>query len=164
MTRSREVAFQLPLLRFRYDSELKRESLNEPHSIFSIHKTTIWYGLECNGDYPRDSSDADRNVCLNQFPPNGNSRLLPNGCTAHWEGYVDVRSAPRNRFNNLRTTVPNGTELEVIGEQGDWLEIYSPEPGWVAQSQTRRICSRDGRPRRANRDYDDYRDYDNYRD
>jgi hypothetical protein len=82
----------------------------------------------------------------------------------HWDGYVDVRSAPRNRFNNLRTTVPNGTELEVIGEQGDWLEIYSPEPGWVAQSQTRRICSRDGRPRRANRDYDDYRDYDNYRD
>jgi hypothetical protein len=32
--------------------------------------------------------------------------------------------------------LPNGTELEVIGQQGDWLEIYAPEPGWVAENQT----------------------------
>lgn len=79
-----------------------------------------------------------------------------------WDGYVDVRSAPQNRFNNLKTMLANGTELEVIGQQGDWLEIYDPEPGWVAKSQTRRICSRDDRSRRTNRNYDGYRDYDNY--
>jgi hypothetical protein len=80
-----------------------------------------------------------------------------------WDGYIDVRSAPRNRFNNLKTMLPNGTELEVIGQQGEWLEIYSPEPGWVVKSQTRRICSRDSRPQWINRNYDGYRDYDNYR-
>jgi hypothetical protein len=80
-----------------------------------------------------------------------------------WDGYVDVRSAPKVRFNNLITMLPNSTELEVIGQQGDWLEIYAPEPGWVAENQTRRICSRDGKRRRTNRDYN-YQDYDGYRD
>ena len=72
-----------------------------------------------------------------------------------WDGLVDVRSAPRNNMFNLMGNVPNGTELDVIGERGDWLEVYIPNnrfgsnasTGWVAASQTRRICFRDSRSR-----------------
>lgn len=72
-----------------------------------------------------------------------------------WDGSVDVRSQPRRNIFNLITTIPNGTRLDVIGQRGDWLEIYAPDDrlganyqtGWVAEKQTRRICSRDDRPR-----------------
>jgi hypothetical protein len=78
-----------------------------------------------------------------------------------WDGLVDVRSQPRQNIFNLIATIPNGTRLDVIGRRGDWLEIYAPndrlganyQTGWVAEKQTRRICSRDDRTRR---DYDDY--------
>ncbi|HEY9737497.1 MAG TPA: hypothetical protein V6D06_14485 [Trichocoleus sp.] len=77
-----------------------------------------------------------------------------------WDGYIDVRSSPEVRWNNLSAMVANDTELDVIGERGDWLEIFEPERGWVEEGETRRICSRDSRPR--HRDYDDY--YDDYDD
>jgi hypothetical protein len=88
-----------------------------------------------------------------------------------WDGFVDVRSSPQVRFNNINTMLSNGTVLDVIGQQSNWLEVYTPdnklgpnyETGWIAVEQTRRICSRDGRSRRYNRDYDDYRDYDRRR-
>ncbi|MBW4457821.1 MAG: SH3 domain-containing protein [Nostoc indistinguendum CM1-VF10] len=84
------------------------------------------------------------------------------------DGYVDVRSSPKVRFNNINTMLPNGTVLDVIGQQDNWLEIYTPdnklgpnyETGWVAAEQSRRICSRYGRPHRYNQNYDDYRDYE----
>ncbi|HEY9634792.1 MAG TPA: SH3 domain-containing protein [Coleofasciculaceae cyanobacterium] len=78
-----------------------------------------------------------------------------------WDGLVDVRSQPKQNIFNLIATVPNGTRLDVIGRRGDWLEIYAPDnrlgtnyqTGWVAEKQTRRICSRD-RSRRDDRGYD----------
>jgi hypothetical protein len=85
----------------------------------------------------------------------------------HWDGLVDVRSAPRNDPFNLMGNVPNGTELDVIGERDDWLEVYIPNnqfrsnesTGWVATDQTRRICFRDSRSR-PHRDYNSDYDYD----
>jgi hypothetical protein len=76
----------------------------------------------------------------------------------HWDGYVDVRSSPKNRFNNLIKMVPNGTEFDVISQEGNWLEVYMPDSdrvsGWVAADQTRRICFRDNRRPRNHREYD----------
>ncbi len=68
----------------------------------------------------------------------------------HWDGSVDVRSQPERNIFNLITTIPNGTQLDVIGRSGDWLEIYIPDyrfsthyqTGWVRERATRRICSR----------------------
>jgi hypothetical protein len=85
----------------------------------------------------------------------------------HWDGLVDVRSAPQNSIFNLIGTLPNGTVLDIIGERGNWLEIFAPnnqlgpndQTGWVAADQTRRICFRDGRSR-SSRDYDYNDSYD----
>jgi hypothetical protein len=71
-----------------------------------------------------------------------------------WDGSVDVRSQPRRNIFNLITTVPNGTHLDVIGQHGDWLEVYvlgdrwntNYQIGWVAKRATRRTCSRDDKP------------------
>jgi hypothetical protein len=85
----------------------------------------------------------------------------------HWDGSVDMRSSPQYNLFNLMGNVPNGTELDVIGERDNWLEIYIPDnpfrsnevTGWVAANQTRRICFRDNRSRLDNSsDYDS--DYD----
>lgn len=73
----------------------------------------------------------------------------------HWDGTVDVRSQPNYNIFNLIATLPNGTQLDVIGERNGWLEIYAPDnrlgpnyqTGWVDQQQTRRICAIDHRPR-----------------
>lgn len=68
-----------------------------------------------------------------------------------WDGSADVRAQPRGNIFYLITTIPNGTHLDVIGQSGDWLEIYVPnyrfsthyQTGWVRERATRRICSRD---------------------
>ncbi|GAB4179511.1 MAG: hypothetical protein Fur006_12830 [Coleofasciculaceae cyanobacterium] len=78
------------------------------------------------------------------------------GCWAiaqDWDGSVALRSQPRRNILNQIASIPNGTQLEVLGRHNDWLEVYAPNDrfgtnyrtGWVAQKETRRICSRDDR-------------------
>lgn len=87
------------------------------------------------------------------FTPVAQARLCRT-IAQDWDGLVDVRSAPNFNIFNLIATLPNGIRLDVIGQRGDWLEIYVPDnrlganyqTGWVAQKQTRRVCFRDDRP------------------
>jgi hypothetical protein len=46
--------------------------------------------------------------------------------------------------DNLISTVPNGTLLQVTAENQGWLKIQSPLEGWVSQALTATICDRPG--------------------
>jgi len=67
------------------------------------------------------------------------------------DGSVAVRSQPQNNVFNLITSIPNGTQLDVIGRRGRWLKVYAPDKhwntnfqtGWVEEKETRRTCFRD---------------------
>lgn len=68
-----------------------------------------------------------------------------------WDGSVDLRSQPQRNIFNLIDTIPNGTYLNVVGQSGDWLQVYTSghhfsgyyQAGWVRERATRRVCSRD---------------------
>ena len=63
-------------------------------------------------------------------------------------GNVQIRANPNYNFFNFIVDYPNGTNLDVIRQDGNWLEVSAPTrrfgskyaTGWVEQSQTRRLC------------------------
>lgn len=52
---------------------------------------------------------------------------------------LNVRSSPEVAPDNIVATVDNGTPLSVLGTQGRWLKIQSPD-GWVSQNLTQQVC------------------------
>ncbi len=63
-------------------------------------------------------------------------------------GNVQIRANPNYNFFNFIVDYPNGTNLDVIRRDGNWLEVSAPTrrfgskyaTGWVEESQTRRLC------------------------
>lgn len=79
------------------------------------------------------------------------------GCWAiaqDWDGSVALRSQPRRDILNQIASIPNGTQLEVIGRHNNWLEVYAPSDrfgthyrtGWVAAKETHHTCARNHSP------------------
>lgn len=52
---------------------------------------------------------------------------------------LNVRSSPEIAPDNIVATVENGTILSVLGVQGKWLQLQSPE-GWVSKNLTQQVC------------------------
>ena len=58
-------------------------------------------------------------------------------------GNIQIRANPNYDFLNFVADYPNGTNLDVIRKDGNWLEIYAPTrkfgskyaTGWVETSQ-----------------------------
>lgn len=63
-------------------------------------------------------------------------------------GNIQLRANPNYNFFNFVVDYPNGTNLDVIRRDGNWLEVYAPTrrfgskyaTGWVEESQTRKLC------------------------
>lgn len=52
---------------------------------------------------------------------------------------LNIRSSPEVTPDNIVATVDNGTPLSVIGSQGKWLQVQSPD-GWVSKNLTQQVC------------------------
>jgi tetratricopeptide (TPR) repeat protein len=56
------------------------------------------------------------------------------------DGYVNVRSSPKVRSDNIVQRLLNGTVLDVVDENNGWLKIIAPIQGWVAKNRTIQSC------------------------
>ncbi len=65
------------------------------------------------------------------------------------DGSATLRSQPQHTIWNQIATIPNGTQLEVLGQTSGWLKVYAPadrfgfnyQVGWVAENEIRRTCT-----------------------
>ncbi|EKV02824.1 SH3 domain-containing protein [Leptolyngbya sp. PCC 7375] len=57
------------------------------------------------------------------------------------DGFVNVRSSPQVRQDNLVRSLLNGTEINTIQQQSGWLHIDSPIEGWVDSNRTAFCCA-----------------------
>ncbi|ABW30647.1 serine/threonine protein kinase [Acaryochloris marina] len=75
-------------------------------------------------------------------PPTRNITPLPSNCKVTVNDPnppLNIRSSPEVSPNNIVATADNGTPLSVLGSQGKWLQIQSPD-GWVSKNLTRQVC------------------------
>ncbi|MEA5572685.1 SH3 domain-containing protein [Calothrix sp. UHCC 0171] len=57
------------------------------------------------------------------------------------DGYINVRSTPEVKANNIVRSLLNGTQIRVLKERSGWLQINSPIQGWVAKNRTAICCA-----------------------
>lgn len=57
------------------------------------------------------------------------------------ESPLNVRSAPTISASNVVGQLQNGTYVEVMAEQNDWLQIATPVDGWIARNRTEVGCN-----------------------
>ena len=55
------------------------------------------------------------------------------------DGYVNVRSSPQVKKNNIVGTLPIGMSFEQVGWRYSWVNIRRPIFGWIKDSQISRL-------------------------
>ncbi|ESA33812.1 sh3 type 3 domain protein [Leptolyngbya sp. Heron Island J] len=57
------------------------------------------------------------------------------------DGFVNIRTSAQVSKNNLVMSLLNGTEINAVYQQSDWIQIDAPVQGWVARDRTAICCA-----------------------
>ena len=85
--------------------------------------------------------------CSNAIPSDRSNKELAQGYDCQTmvvddpDGFVNIHTSPQVRENNLVRSLLNGTEINAIHQQSDWLQIDAPVQGWVARDRTAICCA-----------------------
>jgi hypothetical protein len=79
----------------------------------------------------------------------GNPAAPSNTCQKFFvttpDGYVNIRSSPQVKPDNIVATLPSGSSVQISQRRQGWLKINLPFSGWLAGNQISRISCDAGR-------------------
>lgn len=82
------------------------------------------------------------------FLLSGNSTLMAETCQQFFvtssDGYVNIRSSPEIKGNNVIATLPSGSSVQLTERHQTWLKIKLPLTGWLAGNQISRVSCDQG--------------------